>query len=294
MTYILKEIPELSEDENMRERIIEIIKNDENPIAETLNALWVLREKKNYYDAAKNVANIMRSYFAKDGQEDTKKYANDYTNKYRYAITVFICSVYKRPKLYYGFNAICYLSNGNTRTFINLCRTIISDVPDDFSGNLLDVPVGTAVFTENKWSSLKNAHITCIDYSMDMLEQARKRLGSHAHIKCIQGDVGNLQMENESVDTVVSMNGFHAFPDKQKAFHEIWRVLKPGGNFIACFYIKGKSKRTDWLVKNILAKKGWFSPPFQTEKELRNILQKLYKETDVHVDGSMVYFYCVK
>ena len=42
--------------------------------------------------------------------------------------------------------------------------------------------------------------------------------------------------ENDSfklLDTVVSMNGFHAFPDKQKAFHEIWRVLKPGGNFIA-------------------------------------------------------------
>lgn len=146
----------------------------------------------------------------------------------------------------------------------DIARKVLSYVPDDFSGNLLDVPVGTAVFTENKWSSLKNAHITCIDYSMDMLEQARKRLGSHA------------------------------FPDKQKAFHEIWRVLKPGGNFIACFYIRGKSKRTDWLVKNILAKKGWFSPPFQTEKELRDILQKLYKETDIHVDGSMVYFRCVK
>ena len=43
-------------------------------------------------------------------------------------------------------------------------------------------------------------------------------------------------MEDESVDTVVSMNGFHTFLDKQKAFHEIWRVLKPGGDFIACFY----------------------------------------------------------
>ena len=88
------------------------------------------------------------------------------------------------------------------------------------------------------------------------------------------------RLENDSfkiLDTVVSMNGFHAFPDKQKAFHEIWRVLKPGGNFIACLYIKGKSKRTDWLVKNILAKKGWFSPPFQTEKELRDILQTLYR-----------------
>ena len=99
----------------------------------------------------------------------------------------------------------------------DIARKVLSYVPDDFSGNLLDVPVGTAVFTENKWSSLKNAHITCLDYSIDMLGQARKRLGSHAHIKCIQGDVGNLQMENESVDTVVSMNGFHAFPDKQKA-----------------------------------------------------------------------------
>ena len=108
-----------------------------------------------------------------------------------------------------------------------------------------------------------------------MLDQARKRLGSHAHIKCIQGDVGNLQMENESVDTVVSMNGFHAFPDKQKAFHEIWRVLKPGGNSIACFYIRGKSKRTDWLVKNILAKKGWFLHHFRRRKS-REISFKNY------------------
>ena len=97
--------------------------------------------------------------------------------------------------------------------------------------------------------------MTFIDYSMDMLEQARKRLGSHAHIKCIQGDVGNLQMENESVDTVVSMNGFHAFPDKQKAFHEIWRVLKLGGNFIAWIYNKVSDNKsgTLFLSKWIIA-----------------------------------------
>ena len=49
----------------------------------------------------------------------------------------------------------------------DIARKVLSYVPDDFSGNLLDVPVGTAVFTENKWSSLKNAHITCLDYSID-------------------------------------------------------------------------------------------------------------------------------
>ncbi len=175
-----------------------------------------------------------------------------------------------------------------------IARKVLSYIPDDFSGKLLDVPVGTAVFTERKWASLKNAHITCLDYSTDMLEQARKRLNGHAHIECIQGDVGNLPMADDSFDIVLSMNGFHAFPDKQKAFRETWRVLKPGGKFIACFYIKGKSGITDWLVKIILSKKGWFTPPFQTEEELRDILQKMYKEIDLHVDGSMVYFCCTK
>ncbi|WP_276780747.1 class I SAM-dependent methyltransferase [Treponema succinifaciens] len=175
-----------------------------------------------------------------------------------------------------------------------IARKVLSYIPDDFSGKLLDVPVGTAVFTQRKWSSLKNAHITCLDYSTDMLEQAKRRLDGQAHINFIQGDVGNLQMDDESFDIVLSMNGFHAFPDKQKAFSETCRVLKSGGDFIACFYIKGKSKKTDWLVKNILAKKGWFTPPFQTEEELKNTLQKMYKEVELHVDGSMAYFHCVK
>ena len=175
-----------------------------------------------------------------------------------------------------------------------IARKVLSYIPDDFSGKLLDVPVGTAVFTQRKWSSLKNANITCLDYRTDMLEQAKRRLDGKAHINFIQGDVGNLQMDDESFDIVLSMNGFHAFPDKQKAFSETFRVLKSGGDFIACFYIRGKSKKTDWLVKNILAKKGWFTPPFQTEEELKNTLQKMYKEVELHVDGSMAYFHCVK
>lgn len=175
-----------------------------------------------------------------------------------------------------------------------IAKKVLSYIPNDFNGDLLDVPVGTAVFTNNKWISLNNAHITCLDYSQDMLEQAKIRLNGQKHIQCIQVDVGNLQMDDETFDIVLSMNGFHAFPDKIKAFQETWRVLKPGGDFIACFYIKGKSKRTDWLVKNVLSKKGWFTPLFQTEEELRDILEKFYQIIDIHVDGSMVYFHCRK
>ena len=171
---------------------------------------------------------------------------------------------------------------------------VLAYISDDFNGVLLDVPVGTAVFTQEKWQSLSNAKIICLDYSEDMLAQAKARLANCFHISCIQGDVGQLPLENELCDIVLSMNGFHAFPDKRKAFEEIWRVLKPGGKFIACFYIKGESRFTDWLVKNVLVRKGWFTPPFRTKSEIKGLLEQTYERVDFHADGSMVYFECVK
>lgn len=175
-----------------------------------------------------------------------------------------------------------------------IARKVLAYIPDDFDGVLLDVPVGTAVFTQEKWRSLSNAKIICLDYSEDMLAQAKTHLANCSHVSCIQGDVGQLPLENELCDIVLSMNGFHAFPDKRKAFQEIWCVLKPGGKFIACFYIKGESRITDWLVKNILAKKGWFTPPFQTKSEIKGLLEQTYESVDFHIDGSMVYYECVK
>lgn len=175
-----------------------------------------------------------------------------------------------------------------------IARKVLAYIPDDFKGAILDVPAGTAVFTERKWKSLPEAQITCLDYSEDMIAQAKKRLQGGANISCVQGDVGSLPMGDNSFDIVLSMNGFHAFPDKDKAFRETWRVLKPGGKLIACLYIKGKSGITDWLVNNVLSKKGWFTPPFQTEEQLRNLLMQLYKDIDLHIDGSMVYFCCTK
>lgn len=175
-----------------------------------------------------------------------------------------------------------------------IAEKMLSYIPNDFSGSLLDVPVGTAVFTHRKYAALKSAEITCLDYSEDMLSQARKRLEKPENVSVVQGDVGNLAYEKESFDIVMSMNGFHAFPDKKAAFRETYRVLKKGGKFIACFYIKGESNITDSLVRNILVKKGWFTPPFDTAQRLRERLEKVYDVIDFRVEGSIVYFCSVK
>lgn len=177
-----------------------------------------------------------------------------------------------------------------------IAREVLKYIPDDFTGRLLDVPVGTAVFTYRKYAGMKNADIVCLDYSTDMLEQARKRFDKNksGNVTVLQGDVGNLPFEDEHFDIVLSMNGFHAFPDKQKAYAETNRVLKTGGKFIACFYVKGRSKVTDLLVENILAKKGWFTPPFETVESLKEVLGTVYQVRHFHVRGSMVYFCMVK
>lgn len=125
--YILSEKDRLKNNRELREQVINIIKNPSNPIAETLNALWVIRSKDEPEKAADVAVVAMQDYFSKNHNAKSKKYYNDYNNKYRYSITALLASIYKRKKMYYGFNAIVHLSNGNTRTFLNLCRAIISD-----------------------------------------------------------------------------------------------------------------------------------------------------------------------
>jgi ubiquinone/menaquinone biosynthesis C-methylase UbiE len=125
-----------------------------------------------------------------------------------------------------------------------------------------------------------------------MLSQAQKRINKNklTNIDLIQGDIGDLPFKNASFDIILSMNGFHAFPDKNKAFSEISRVLKHNGKFVACFYIKDEVKITDILVNTFLSKKGWFTPPFETKNSLKNKLEENYTIDNFEVEGAIVYF----
>lgn len=177
-----------------------------------------------------------------------------------------------------------------------LAKKVLDFIPNDFNGKILDIPVGTAVFTSTKYNLLNNAEIVCIDYSEEMISKAKERFAniSNKKITCQQGDVGDLDFEDESFDILLSMNGFHAFPDKKKAFEETARVIKKGGYFIGCFYIKKEKKLTDLVVNMFLSKKGWFTPPFQTKKELEGVLRSFYTSIELFSEKSMVWFRCTK
>ena len=172
----------------------------------------------------------------------------------------------------------------------------LSGIPEDFSGKLLEVPVGTGVLTMPVYKDLPEAEITCLDYSADMMGAAKKRAEAAGinNITFVQGDVGALPFEDESFDIVLSLNGFHAFPDKEAAWRETYRVLKKGGTFCGCFYIQGGCKRTDRFIKKLYVPKGFFTPPFETEDSLWERLTGMYEEVSVSSVEGMGCFRCRK
>ena len=172
----------------------------------------------------------------------------------------------------------------------------LSGIPDNFSGTLLEVPVGTGVLTMPVYRELPDADITCLDYSENMMASAKDKAAALGltNITFVQGDVGALPFEDESFDIVLSLNGFHAFPDKEAAYRETYRVLKPGGTFCGCFYVQGGHKRTDWFIRHLYQPKGFFIPPYETEQSLRVRLSGLYEQAEVTAVEGIGCFRCRK
>ena len=172
----------------------------------------------------------------------------------------------------------------------------LSGIPEDFSGKLLEVPVGTGVLTMPVYQTLPRADITCLDYSPDMMAAAQekaKQLGI-AGVAFAQGDVGALPFADESFDIVLSLNGFHAFPDKEAAYRETFRVLKKGGTFCGCFYIRDECGRTDWFIRHLYQPKGFFTAPYETQDSLRNRLSRMYETAEVTAVEGIGCFCCRK
>lgn len=169
-------------------------------------------------------------------------------------------------------------------------------IPENFSGRLLEVPVGTGVLTFPRYRELDGAEIFCVDLSDKMLAVAKARADEFnlRGLKFFCGDVANLPFDENFFDAVLTIDGLHVFPDKTAAFDEMRRVLKIGGIFCGCTYITGQNRRTDFFVEKFCVPCGFFTPPFDTLESLQKKLRKLFARATVTHVGSFAGFVCNK
>jgi len=72
-------------------------------------------------------------------------------------------------------------------------------------------------------------------YALDLTEAMRAKLAKNiaaagaTHIEILAGNAEQIPLPDQSVDVVTSNGVLNLVPDKHKAFHEILRVLRPGG-----------------------------------------------------------------
>lgn len=113
--------------------------------------------------------------------------------------------------------------------------------------NLLDVGCGTGPMIELLTQEYPDKHFTGLDLTPKMIETANEKHLPNAAF--IVGDSENLPFEDSSFDAVICANSFHHYPNPQRFFNGVARVLRPEGVLILRDYTS--SGFMVWLMNHI-------------------------------------------
>ncbi len=129
----------------------------------------------------------------------------------------------------------------------------------------------------------QSGKVTGIDFTDAMLTKARAnnaKLG-YTNVEFIQGDIEEMPLDDNQFDVIVSNCVLNLVPDKQKAFAEMYRVLKPGGHFcVSDVVIKGELPEK--LQKDAEMYVGCVSGASKITDYLKIISNQQFKDIYIH------------
>ncbi len=121
--------------------------------------------------------------------------------------------------------------NGGHAPLSNWGLSLVRPAPD---ARVLDVGCGGGANVARLLSLCPKGFVDGIDYAPESVAFSRKENAAELGRRCDirQGDVGALPFEAGSFDLVTAFETVYFWPDLDKGFAEILRVLKPGGQFL--------------------------------------------------------------
>jgi len=121
-----------------------------------------------------------------------------------------------------------------------------------------------------------------LDFTQEMIDKANinKVKVGYSNVGFHFGDIEQMPFENELADVVVSNCVLNLVPDKQKAFSEIYRILKPGAHFcVSDIVIQGEM--TEELKKSAEMYAGCVSGALKQDEYIKTIEEAGFKNIEI-------------
>jgi ubiquinone/menaquinone biosynthesis C-methylase UbiE len=119
-------------------------------------------------------------------------------------------------------------------------------------GSIVDVGCGPGYLVADIAEALPHLHVIGVDIAEEMIEVAARNLSSlglSEQVEFRRGDAQNLPFEDNAVDFVVSTLSLHHWSDPRQALQEIYRVLKPEGQFLLFDLRRNGRRLFYWLLR---------------------------------------------
>jgi arsenite methyltransferase len=132
-----------------------------------------------------------------------------------------------------------------------------------------------------------------VDMTSEMVEKARDNAlkGGYKNVEFRLGEIEKLPVEDSTIDLVISNCVINLVPDKENAFREAFRVLKPGGRLMVSDIVLTK-ELPDSVKESVKAYVGCVSGAMMKSRYLEAIKLAGFKDVVV-IDESVYSLDCV-
>ena len=128
----------------------------------------------------------------------------------------------------------------------------------------------------------ENGHVIGVDMTAEMIARARDNNENSGfdNVEFRLGEIEHLPVLSDSVDVVISNCVLNLVPEKQRAFAEIHRVLKPGGHFCISDIVSSEAL-PDWIKGIAEAYAGCVAGAIPKQDYLRLIEEAGFRDVNV-------------